>query len=119
MLVRIPQHSCAYAELPLLCLENVMIDAALTSVPEGIVVGKLAEAHRHIAQGSIHFHHCIAARQAEYLGMRPTQTSQRESVVLDALRYAQALIVGVDDKAGSRDIMFVAPRVCGNEDARG
>ena len=41
--------------------------------------------------------------------MRPAQTSQRESVVLDAFRNAKTLIVRMDNKAGGGDIVFVAP----------
>ena len=88
-----------------------MVDASLTAVPKGIVVGKLIEADWHITESRIHFHHGIAAGQAEYLGMRPAKTSQRKGVVLDALCNAEALIIWVNNQTAGSNIMLVAPRL--------
>ena len=88
MLLWVPKHTGADAELTVLGFEDIVIDASLTAVPEGIVVGKLVEADWHIAQSCIHLHHRIATGQVKYLGMRPAQTSQCEGVVLNTLRNA-------------------------------
>ena len=109
MLLWVPKHARANTELTVLCLENVVIDTTHTSLPEGIIVGQLIEAYGNIAESRVHLHYRITARQAENLGMRPTQTSQSERIVLNALRYTQALIIGMNYKAGSRNIMLVTP----------
>ena len=98
VLRRVIQHARADAEFPVLHLQNGVVDAATATAPKSIVVRQLVETHRHVTQCCVHLHHRIATRQRENLRMRPTHTSQRERVVLDALGDVPALIVGMHNQ---------------------
>ena len=65
---RVVQHGRADAELAVLGHEDVVVHAALASLPEGVVVRQLVEGDGHVAQLGVHLHHRRAAGQAGYLG---------------------------------------------------
>ena len=109
MLLGVPEHTSAHAELALLQLQYVVIDAPLTSAPESLIIGKLIETHGNITQSGIHLHHGIATGEGEYLGMWPAEACQGEGIVLDATRHTQTLIIGMDYQAGGGYIVLISP----------
>ena len=109
MLLWVPEHAGAHAELALLQFQYVVVYATLASTPESLIIGQLVETYGHIAQVGVHLHHGITAGQGEYLGMWPAQTGQSECIVLDVACHTQPLIVGVHNQARGGNIVLVAP----------
>ena len=91
MLFWIEQHAGADAVFAVGAMEHVDVDATLAALPESLVIGQFGKRDRLITQFGVHLHHGSTAGQRENLGMRPSDASQRERHVLDAL--GQSLFV--------------------------
>jgi hypothetical protein len=111
LLFRVKEHGGADAVAAVGAVEDVAVDAALTSPPEALVIGEVVEGHGKIPQLCVHLHHRRPAGQREDLGMGPSDACEGEGEVLDALGDSHSSEVGMNDQSRGGDIVFVAPRL--------
>ena len=85
MLLWVEEHGGADAVFAVGTMEDIHIDATLTTTPERLVIGQVGKGYGKVAQLGVHLHDSRTGCQRENLGMRPSLSGERKGQVLDTL----------------------------------
>ena len=106
---RIVEHSGTQTHTSVVSLENVIIDASLTTLPEFFVIGKFGKCYRLIAHTRIEFHHRQRCRDTENFGEGKTHPRQLKSLFFYFCREAEMTVFRIHDQTGCRDKITMPP----------
>lgn|SRR5690554_821483 len=69
---RIVKHTCTETVLTVGTEQNVVVDTALTTLPEILIIGKLRKGNGLVSEFRVDLHHCQTGSKTEDLGVGVT-----------------------------------------------
>ncbi|OAV64074.1 hypothetical protein Barb6_03399 [Bacteroidales bacterium Barb6] len=107
----VEKHGGANAVPACGALQNVLVDAAFASAPEGLVVRQLGKGHGDVSQVGIHLHHGTSGGETEHFSLRPAQAGEGKGGLFDTPGYAHVAVVVGHNQPRRGDILLVPPRL--------
>ena len=103
------QHTGTKTHTVLISLQNIVVTATLTALPELLVVCKLREGHRLVTQTGIELHHRQRSGYTENLGIRKLKSRKLKSPRLNLRRKTQVAILRIYNKSRCGNIVTMSP----------
>lgn len=103
------EQSCAKTLVTAVALQDVKVNAALASAPEGGVGSELVKCHRAVSEVMVHLHDCGSGSKREYLCLRKHFSRQPEYALFYTGGEAYAAKLVSNDKSRVCHKLFVTP----------